>query len=319
MDLGALVPDLDWAAPGENRRELPHPGFFAESLIFLSFNHSGSDECRLVFRLQSLHGGVMKFPGYPSFLSIASAVLAVACCFSITLHADHHESSDSPIKALLVTGGCCHNYAVQSQALQDGLKPYAEIEWTVIHEGGNGTRGQIDLYKDADWAKKFDVVVHNECFADTRDEGYVKSITEAHKSGVPAVVIHCAMHTYRSAPFDDWRQFLGVTSRRHDHQAEYPVQVVAPNHPIMQGFPEDWTSPKDELYIIEKLWPSAQALTISISERDGKAHPVMWVNDFEGTRIFGTTYGHNDTTFRDKNFLLAVGRGLLWACDRLED
>jgi type 1 glutamine amidotransferase len=281
--------------------------------------HSGINEWRLVFPIRSLHGSAMKFPGYSSLLSIASAVLAVACCFSGPLHADHHKSADKPIKALLVTGGCCHNYAVQSQALQEGLKPYADIDWTVIHEGGDGTRGQIDLYKDADWAKKFDVVVHNECFADTNDEENVKSITEAHKSGVPAVVIHCAMHTYRSAPFDDWRQFLGVTSRRHDHQDEYPVQVVAPNHPIMQGFPEDWTSPKDELYIIEKLWPSAQALTISISERDGKAHPVMWVNDFEGTRIFGTTYGHNDSTFRDKNFLLAVGRGLLWSCDRLEE
>jgi len=132
-------------------------------------------------------------------------------------------------------------------------------------------------------------------------------------------VIHCAMHTYRAAPFDDWRQFLGVTSRRHDHQDQYPVQVVAPNHPIMKGFPEDWTSPKDELYIVEKLWPTAQALTVSISQRDGKAHPVMWVNTFGKAKVFGTTYGHNDGTFRDPAFLLAVGRGLLWACDRLEE
>ncbi|MEK9950251.1 MAG: ThuA domain-containing protein [Verrucomicrobiales bacterium] len=236
-----------------------------------------------------------------------------------TLLGDHHEGETHPIKALLVTGGCCHNYPAQTQALQEGLSPYAKIDWTVIHEGGNGTRGKIALYDKEDWAKQFDVVVHNECFADTKDEPYVQRITQAHQAGVPAVVIHCAMHTYRAAPFDDWRQFLGVTSRRHDHQDQYPVQVVAPNHPIMKGFPEDWTSPKDELYIVEKLWPTAQALTVSISQRDGKAHPVMWVNTFGKAKVFGTTYGHNDGTFRDPAFLLAVGRGLLWACDRLEE
>lgn len=268
----------------------------------------------LVFSSRTLHGNTMKFPRV--LLSAAALVSAVLAHSAL---ADHHESHDKSIKALLVTGGCCHNYKAQTDALKDGLKPYGEILWTVINEGGRGTQAQIDLYKDPDWAKKFDVVVHNECFANTKDEAYVKSITEAHKAGVPGVVIHCAMHTYRAAPFDDWRQFLGVTSRRHDHQSEYPVQVVAPNHPIMQGFPEDWTSPKDELYIVEKLWPTAQALTISISERDGKAHPVMWVNEFGGARIFGTTYGHNDTTFHDKAFILAVGRGLLWACGRLEE
>ena len=260
----------------------------------------------------------METPRSPLGVLLAALLVLSPQAFTAAL-ADHHSGGEHPIKALLVTGGCCHNYTFQTQALQEGLKPYAEIDWTVVNEGGKGTHAKIGLYEDLNWAKSFDVVVHNECFASTKDEVYIKQITEAHKSGVPAVVIHCAMHTYRAAAFDDWRALLGVTSRRHDHQSQYPVQVVAPNHPIMKGFPEDWTSPKDELYIIEKLWPTAQALTISISERDGKAHPVMWVNTFGGARVFGTTYGHNDATFQDKVFLMAVGRGLLWACERLED
>jgi uncharacterized protein len=132
----------------------------------------------------------MKFPR----VLLSVAVLASAV-ISPSVFADHHENHDKPINALLVTGGCCHNYKTQTQSLQDGLKPYGDIHWTVVHEGGNGTDAQIDLYKDPDWAKKFDVVVHNECFASTKDEAYVKSITEAHKAGVPGVVIHCAMHT----------------------------------------------------------------------------------------------------------------------------
>ncbi|MGK0189069.1 MAG: type 1 glutamine amidotransferase [Verrucomicrobiales bacterium] len=226
--------------------------------------------------------------------------------------------SGKPIKALLITGGCCHNYLFQSLKLTTGTESMADIEWTVVNEGGKGTKAQIDLYKDPDWAKAYDVVVHNECFAATVDAEYIRSITAAHKAGVPAVVIHCAMHTYRDAKVDDWRQFLGVTSRRHDHQSNYPVKVVAAEHAIMKGFPADWITPKDELYIIEKLWPTATVLATSVSEKDKKAHPVVWTNDYHGTRVFGTTYGHSDDTFRDSNFIGLLAKGIVWASGKGE-
>jgi len=163
------------------------------------------------------------------------------------------------------------------------------------------------------------VVVHNECFANTVDEGYIRSITHAHKEGVPAVVIHCAMHTYRASKTDDWRQFIGVTSRRHEHQSRYPVKKVALKHPILKGMPEDWVTPKDELYVIEKMWPKARALATSKSERDGKEYAVAWTNQYGKARVFGTTYGHSDATFSDPVFLKLVARGLLWASGELED
>lgn len=222
-----------------------------------------------------------------------------------------------PIKALLITGGCCHNYAFQAAAIREATAAAADIEWLVVNEGGSGTQAMIALYDDPDWAKMFDVVVHNECFADTTDPEYIRKITTAHRAGVPAVVIHCAMHTYRSADIDDWRTFLGVTSRRHDHRSNYPVKVVAGDHPVMQGFPSHWVTPSDELYVIEKLWPGAKALATSTSERTGDAHPVVWVNDFAGVRVMGTTYGHSDDTFRDPVYQNLLVRGILWAAGKL--
>jgi uncharacterized protein len=136
---------------------------------------------------------------------------------------------------------------------------------------------------------------------------------------VPAVVIHCAMHTYRATDIDDWREFLGVTSRRHDHQSKYPVTPIATDQPILKGFPEKWVTPMDELYIIEKLWPDAKALATSVSEEDGKTYPVMWINQFGKARVFGTTFGHSDDTWRDPVFLTFVSRGVLWAAGRLEE
>ena len=222
------------------------------------------------------------------------------------------------IRALLITGGCCHNYGFQAQAITNGISEKANVVWTVVNEGGKGTRAQIDLYTNANWAKPYDVIIHNECFADTDDPEYVRKITSAHKAGKPALVIHCAMHTYRSAKFDDWREFLGVTSRHHEHQSKYPVKPVAKEHPIMKDFPATWTTPMDELYIVDKAWPGTTPLATSVSEKTGKEQPVIWVNDFHGTRVFGTTYGHSDDTFRDPVFINLLARALVWAVGGLK-
>ena len=242
-------------------------------------------------------------------LILAVLTLALASCAS-----GPTASQRRPIRALLITGGCCHNYALQTFALTNAVARHAEIQWTVVNEGGSGTRAEIGLYGRPDWARGFDVVVHNECFADTQSPDYIRRITQAHEAGVPAVAIHCAMHTYRAAGIDEWRRFLGVTSRRHDHQSRYPVKKADPTHPILKGVPDDWVTPKDELYIIEKLWPGATPLATSVSEADGREHPVAWVNGFGKARVFGTTFGHSDATFQDPVFLEMISRGILWAC-----
>jgi uncharacterized protein len=250
---------------------------------------------------------------FQRFLSIVSVCLLLATASCV-----HTPDSAKPLRALLITGGCCHNYTFQAQALTNAVGKLARVEWKIVNEGGDGTRAEIPLYNDPNWAKGFDVVVHNECFADTKSPDYMRKITEAHKAGTPAVVIHCAMHTYRSAEIDDWREFLGVTSRRHDHQSNYPVKKVA-THPILKGVPDNWVTAKDELYVIEKLWPNATALATSKSEQDGKEYPVAWINHYGKSRVFGTTYGHSDDTFRDPSFLNLVSRGLLWSAGRLQD
>jgi type 1 glutamine amidotransferase len=236
------------------------------------------------------------------------------------LFATTASASDAkPLRALLVTGGCCHNYPFQTQQLTNALAKLAPIQWTVVMEGGKGTHAEISLYDKPDWAKGFDVVVHNECFAGTTNPAYIRKITSAHKEGVPAVVIHCAMHTYRSASIDDWREFLGVTSKRHEHQSKYPVTLVEPAHPILKGLAADWKTPMDELYVIEKVWPGAKALATSVSEKDQKTYPVVWINQYGKARVFGTTFGHSDDVWRDPNFLTLVSRGILWSAGRLGD
>lgn len=245
--------------------------------------------------------------------SIAVFCLAV---FSLAVPAARADDA-KPLNVLLVTGGCCHDYPFQTMKLQHAARERKiDINWTIVNQGGFGTDAQIEFYKNPNWSKGFDVVIHNECFAKTTDADYIRSITKPHFEGVNAVVIHCAMHTYRDAKIDDWREMLGVTSRRHEHKSNYLVKNAKPDHPAMKDFPAEWTTPNDELYIIEKVWPNTEVLATSISEKTDKMHPVIWTNTYGKARVFGTTYGHANETFEDKVFLDVVLNGVKWAAGR---
>ncbi|MGB0595712.1 MAG: ThuA domain-containing protein [Rubripirellula sp.] len=229
------------------------------------------------------------------------------------------EELKQSLNILLITSGCCHDYDFQTKAMQLAMeKRGVQAKWTVVNEGGTGTEAEIDFYSDPEWAKGFDVVIHNECFANTMSPEYIRSITRPHYEGTNAVVIHCAMHTYRGAEIDDWRQLLGVTSRRHEHKSHYKIDVVAKDHPIMAGYPDGHKSAIDELYVIEKLWPKTTVLATSESEKTGKAHAVFWTNQYGKARVFGTTYGHSNETFQDEVFLNTLTRGSLWAAGKLK-
>jgi type 1 glutamine amidotransferase len=220
------------------------------------------------------------------------------------------------INALIISGGCCHDYSLQAKVLMDAVSRTLPVEWTAVVQGGRGTRGSMPVYANAAWSKPFDIVVHNECLADVDDPTYIRRITTAHRGGPPAVVIHCAMHSYRAATFDDWREFLGVTTRRHTSPFAIPVKIAAKDHAAMKGFKENWVTPVDELYVIEKLWPNATALATAVSPEDKKEYALVWVNEYQGTRVFGTTLGHGNDTWNDPVFQDLLTRGFKWALKR---
>lgn len=220
------------------------------------------------------------------------------------------------INALIVSGGCCHDYALQGRLLIDAVNRALPVDWTLVVQGGRGTRGSMPVYAKPDWTKGFDIVIHNECLASVDDPQYIRTITAAHRGGPPAVVIHCAMHSYRAAKIDDWREFLGVTSREHTKAFAIPVKVAAKNHPAMKGFKEDWVTPIDELYVIEKVWPNTVALATAVSPEDKKEYPLAWAGEYAGARVFGTTLGHGNETWMDPVFHDLLTRGVKWALKR---
>ena len=220
------------------------------------------------------------------------------------------------IQALVVSGGGYHDYPFQAKVLMDVVSRALPVDWTVAIQGGRGTTGTQAVVANAGWAKGYDIVVHNQCFADVTDETLIKRITSAHRGGPAAIVIHCAMHTYRASTEDTWREFLGVTTRQHTKAFNIPVKVSAADHPIMKGFKADWTTPVDELYVIEKFWPNSKALASAVSPEDQKEYPLAWVSDYGGARVFGTTLGHGNDTWNDPTFQDLLVRAFKWATKR---
>ena len=107
------------------------------------------------------------------------AVVALSVCGSELLIAEQQR----PIRALLVTGGCCHDYARQKLILTKGISARADVVWTVVQQGGTSTNAKIPLYEDPNWADGFDVVVHNECFAHVTDGEWVDRVLKPHREG----------------------------------------------------------------------------------------------------------------------------------------
>jgi uncharacterized protein len=253
-------------------------------------------------------------------VSLVAAILAMAVGLSArtTTQTAQQGRGAQPfagqprINALVVSGGCCHDWPTQGQILMQAINKVLPVDWTVAYQGDRGTRSRFPVYNRPDWAKGFDIVVHNECSADVTDEAFLQTITRGHRTGIPAVVIHCSMHSYRGATVDHWRELLGVTSRQHTAQFQIPVKW-AKGHPVTQGLADGWVTPMDELYVIDKFWPNSRAVATAVSPEDQKEYPLAWTGDYHGARVFGTTLGHGNPTWNDPVFQDLLARGFKWA------
>src|SRR5450432_3121107 len=78
------------------------------------------------------------------------------------------DDAQKPVRALLVIGGCCHDYEKQKDLITKGISARANVQWTIAYDPDKGTKHLNPIYEKADWYKGFDVVVHDECSADVK-------------------------------------------------------------------------------------------------------------------------------------------------------
>lgn len=275
-------------------------------------------------------------PLFRRFTPLAVAGLAVAAVvFSIRPTAGAADAPAKaevkPLKALLVLGGCCHDYNKQKDLLKAGIEARANVTVEIAYNPDTTTKAKFEAYLKDNWYAGYDVIIHDECSADVKDVDYVENVLAAHKAGIPGVNLHCAMHSYRVGEFAKpvtagtkdamWFDYLGLQSTGHGPQLPVEITFTDKEHPATATL-SNWTTGKEELYNnISILTGKPLAKGKQVVNGKDVETVVVWTNEYgpKKTRVWSTTLGHNNDTVGDARYLDMVTRGLLWSCDKLND
>jgi len=230
---------------------------------------------------------------------------------------EESKEAAKPLKALLIAGGCCHDYVKQHEVLYKGIQARANVQVDVMWTRDKSTNPPLPVYDKDDWAEGYDIIIHDECAARNKDLDVMKRILEVHKK-TPAVHLHCAMHSFRNGT-DQWKKHLGLHSTGHGPQKPLEITYTNEDHPITKGL-ENWTTKNEELYNNREVFdiePLAMA-TQKVKDRENTAI-VAWTNTKSGAPSFSTTVGHNTYTVEDPRYLDLITRGLLWSAGKLNE
>ncbi len=261
------------------------------------------------------------------------ALLALTACAPIA-------TVSKPLRVLLITGGCCHDYVAQKDLLKAGLEARAFVVVEHMHTPDKSTKPPLACHTDPNYGAGFDVIIHDECAAAVDDPAAVRNVLKPHLDGIPGVNLHCAMHSYRTskefrtalkpgAEGADWFDYLGLQSSGHGPQEPITIKFAPNAGPITRGM-EDWLTTKEELYNNvqapknyaghRSLASGRQVTTTKQGEKRESEAVVVWTNEFgpRKTRVFSTSIGHNNGTVSDPRYLDLVARGVLWAAGKLD-
>ena len=251
-------------------------------------------------------------------MKILIAMLVFLMAFTIQAE---DKKPRTPLQAVIVTGGCCHDYKNQKNIVADGLKKRMSISCDVIHHQKAPDMKKALSVKG--WADKYDVVIYNFCHAHESDKEFVESVAKIHHDGKPAIALHCTMHTYHwkiKGEKKAWTQLLGVTSPNHGPKSKIEVVPVDKEHPIMKDFPDKWVTPNGELYNIKKLHENTKVLAMGTRTEKGDKTPTpcIWVNTYGKGKVFGMTLGHHNETVQHKHYLDVLSKAVLWTTGNLK-
>ena len=152
----------------------------------------------------------------------------------------------STLRGLLVTGGGHHDYATQKNLITKGISERINVEWKILFEMDPRRMKGLWVLMTGQGIRFY---FYNFCFGED-DTDFIK-IVAVHKGGMPVVAMHCAStyHPYVKEKKKSWNKMLGVVSSGHGPHVPYDVSIVPKhaNHPVVEGLPSKWRTPKGEL------------------------------------------------------------------------
>jgi uncharacterized protein len=249
----------------------------------------------------------MKIRG--ALLGVASLLLA---CKSTGAGAVTSEPGGRPppLHVLWVAGGTWHDFDALVPLLTEKLR----LELHAIVD----VKLDLEVWRDEKFADAYDAVVYHFC-RDDADGVLIDHALQATRSGKPTVLLHAAVHSFRNSDrVAEWERLCGMRSKVHDPYQPFPVVKLDRASPITKAWPDEWSTPGDELYQTIEFPAGSHALLKATSPKDGREHVVSWTSSYGKGRVFATTLGHDVKTAGMASYRRLLADGLLWACGRLD-
>jgi uncharacterized protein len=132
-------------------------------------------------------------------------------------------------------------------------------------------------------------------------------------AGKGLIIGHAA--SWHSWP--DWpeyhRDLVSGGSRAHARLGEFQVDVIAPDHPIMQDVPGSFTV-RDELYrfIPDPEGAPRTVLATAREEATGTVYPIIWTVKHPNGRIVVNTLGHDGSAHEHPAYQRILQNSVRW-------
>ncbi|MDX1564884.1 MAG: hypothetical protein R3236_05725 [Phycisphaeraceae bacterium] len=257
----------------------------------------------------------------------AALVVAVATVIWIELNgpagrAAAQDKAVSKPKVLYFTHepGRYHKYKPQKEIF---VKLAEKAGWDVTVWTGS-YKEQVAKLRTPDFGRGYHAIVYNFCFAKSKDlEAASNLMKQTRVHGVPAMLIHCSMHSWwptfkrgkpgliegskartdpkllaewkkknPDVPFPAWGDFTGVASGGHGPKKPITMNIVEKNknHPAVAGYPDGFKTGNTELY--NNIYVTDDVVPL-IEGVQGRAKAiVMWTAPQGKSQVLGLTLGH---------------------------
>ncbi|MFT5465187.1 MAG: hypothetical protein ACI8UO_000274 [Verrucomicrobiales bacterium] len=263
-----------------------------------------------------------------------TSLIAVLTGAVLALSVNQAAAEDPKVLYVTHEPGTYHKYTPQMAVFKEiGEK----AGWDVTFMTGEH-EAQIEKLRAPDYAKGYDAVVYNFCFAKSTDLDAASNLMDQTRvNGVPAMLIHCSMHswwpTYKTGgkdyskgaqpdplvaskwkkanpdkPLPIWGDFTGVASVRHGKKLPIALSRSG-DHAVTAGLPEGFSTPNTELY--NNIYVGDDVVPLVTGAQEGEKDAiVMWTVPRGKSRLIGLTWGHDVADWTTKPFQSLVTDGV---------
>jgi putative heme-binding domain-containing protein len=213
-------------------------------------------------------------------------------------------------KVLIIGGGSSHNFG----------RFFGGTDAATLEAAGFSVNYTEDRDQAAAEIGKADVAVIsvNRQFFDT--PAYRKALFDFAAAGKGLVMLHPGTW-YGYAQWPELNAaIVGGGARGHDRIAQFSVNAVKPDHPVMKGVPASFEV-EDELYYVNaeagKIPPGTASIEVlaetSPSVRFKQPHPAVWITQHATARIVGIALGHDERVHDHQAFKTLLVNAVKWA------